>query len=277
MDQPATWTEDPDFVEVYDVENAGRWDHDFYLDLAEQLGARRVVDVGCGTGVLTVDLAARGVQVTGVDPAGAMLDVARARPAAESVTWVHGTAADLPAQTFDYAVMEGHVAQYFLHRCEWDDALTHTHRALVPGGYLAFESRNPLSLEWDDWTEENTRATQDHPGGGEFTSWIELVSVRDGEHDETLPGQAHPHAAGDLTPAETTHDDGPLITHRGHAILPDGRHTIAEETLRFRPLPVLWESLEAAGFEVVELWGDWDRSDWDPDSPEIILLARRAA
>lgn len=51
------WTEDPRTVATYDTECAGRADHDLYLRLADQLGARTVVDLGCGTGVLAVDLA----------------------------------------------------------------------------------------------------------------------------------------------------------------------------------------------------------------------------
>src|SRR5699024_2972084 len=79
IDHP--WTEDAEFVRLYDVENVGMWDFDYYSELAVQLGAQHVADTGCGTGVLALELARRGIEVTGVDPAAAMIEVARSRVA----------------------------------------------------------------------------------------------------------------------------------------------------------------------------------------------------
>lgn len=250
-----SWTEDPEFVRLYDLENAGMWDFDFYRELAEELRAGRVADIGCGTGVLAVELARGGIEVVGVDPAAAMIEAARARVAeaglSESVQLIRGTAAALAPSSSDLAVMVGHVAQYFLHREQWDEVLSQAWEALRPGGHLAFESRNPEAMHLDAWDAESTRATQPHPDGGEFTSWLEVAGV---EHDDA---------------------DGDLITALGHNVYPDGRHVIAEEPLRYRPLHVLSESLESAGFTVAEIWGDWDRSPVQEESPELILLARK--
>lgn len=253
LDHP--WTEDRDFVRLYDVENVGMWDFDFYRELAVELGARQVADIGCGTGVLAVELAHRGIEVTGVDPSAAMIETARSRIARagveDLVQLVEGTAADLAPSSSDLAVMVGHVAQYFLHRDQWDEALSHAFAALRPGGHLAFESRNPEALHLDAWDADSTRETQPHPDGGEFTSWLEVLGI---EHDDA---------------------DGDLITARGHNIYPDGRHIAADEPLRYRPLHVLRESLVSAGFSISEIWGDWDRSPVEPGSPELIFLAHK--
>ena len=66
------WPENRALAKTYDAECAGRRDHDFYLDLALELGAGAIVDIGCGTGVFAVDAASRGLQAIGVDPAGAV-------------------------------------------------------------------------------------------------------------------------------------------------------------------------------------------------------------
>src|ERR671932_1956249 len=58
----------------------------------------RVVDLGCGTGNAALLAAAQGAEVTGVDPASRLLEVARARAAGEGaeVTFLSGEAASLP-------------------------------------------------------------------------------------------------------------------------------------------------------------------------------------
>lgn len=63
---------------------------DAYLRMAEQFRARRMLDIGCGTGVFALLLADRGFEVVGVDPAEASMAVARAKPGGERVRWIRG-------------------------------------------------------------------------------------------------------------------------------------------------------------------------------------------
>lgn len=63
---------------VYDIDNPDGPDHDFFRHIAEQVAARHIVDLGCGTGLLTVTLPGPGRSVTGIDP-----DPASARASCE--------------------------------------------------------------------------------------------------------------------------------------------------------------------------------------------------
>ena len=85
-----------DLVALHDLINSGGSACDYYLALAARIvGAEkapaRVLDAGCGTGALAVEMARMGAGVTGLDPAEAMLAVARARAGAALVQRQHGT------------------------------------------------------------------------------------------------------------------------------------------------------------------------------------------
>lgn len=58
-------------------------------------------------------------------------------------------------------------------------------------------------------------------------------------------------------------------------MLPGGEHVVAHETLRFRSPDEIASALDAAGFVIESLLGDWDGSPLTVASPEIIVLARR--
>jgi ubiquinone/menaquinone biosynthesis C-methylase UbiE len=89
---------DPRLAAIYDPLDPDRSDLDAYVRIAEEFGARRVLDIGCGTGVFALLLADRGIDVIGVDPAQASIDVARGKPGSERVRWICGdaTALSLP-------------------------------------------------------------------------------------------------------------------------------------------------------------------------------------
>ncbi|HWR48425.1 MAG TPA: class I SAM-dependent methyltransferase, partial [Pseudonocardiaceae bacterium] len=126
--------ERPRLVTIYDALDPDRGDLDVYVAIADELGARCVLDVGCGTGTFALLLADRGLKVTGVDPAGGSLDVARAKSSAERVHWIHGDATALPSMQVDLAMMTGNVAQAIVDPLDWDATLRGVYDALRPGG-----------------------------------------------------------------------------------------------------------------------------------------------
>ncbi len=77
-------------------------------DFVEALHPRSVLDAGCGTGRVAVELARRGVDVVGVDLDPSMLEVARAK--APALRWVQADLAEVDlGRTFDVVVMAGNV------------------------------------------------------------------------------------------------------------------------------------------------------------------------
>lgn len=86
----------PRLAAIYDPLDPDRSDLDAYLRITEEFEARRVLDIGCGTGVFALLLTDRGIEVVGVDPALASIDVARTKPGSEQVRWICGDATALP-------------------------------------------------------------------------------------------------------------------------------------------------------------------------------------
>ena len=119
--------EEPRLARIYDAVDGDRTPLDTYVSLIESLGARSALDIGCGTGTLACRLAARGLDVTAVDPAAASLDIARRKPHADRVRWLKGDATTLPPLAVDVATMTANVAQVFLTDEDWASALGGCH------------------------------------------------------------------------------------------------------------------------------------------------------
>ncbi len=238
---------DPRLVALYDSENASRHDTDFYVGLAAELNAQRILDLGCGTGLLALELAVPGRQVIGVDPAPAMLAFARSQPGAERVQWIEGDASALGTPQADLLVMTGNVAQVFLDDAEWLTTLAAIHAALRPGGYLAFESRNPQDRAWERWNRAATYEQFDSPNGP-MESWLDVISVGDGR--VRMEGQ--------------------------NVFLSTGEVLVVDSELRFRSFDELTSSLSASGFTVDQVYGDWQHGPFLSTSRVMIFVARRA-
>ncbi|MCE7080650.1 class I SAM-dependent methyltransferase [Streptomyces sp. ST2-7A] len=240
-------------AELYDVLYPWNCSPDdaFYLDLVME--ASSVLDVGCGTGLLL--RRARKVghtgRLRGLDPAAAMLDVGRAAgdTTGAGVEWVLGDLTTVPHdREFDLVVMTGHAFQVFLTDDEVRAALTAVRAALVDGGRFAFETRNPAARAWERWTPDHPREVVDPSG---FRARC--------EHRVEGPVE------GELVSFTTTFTADSL----------DGPET-SRSTLRFLDADALTRFLEEAGLTVEARYGWWDRSPLTAESPEIIVIARRA-
>jgi SAM-dependent methyltransferase len=231
---------DPRLAAVYDELDIDRRDLDHYEAIVDELGARRVVDIGCGTGLFACRLAQRGLSVTGVDPAAASLDVARDRPGGELVAWRCRHAAHAPVVGADLATMTGNVAQVFLSDHDWRAALAGVRRALRPGGHFVFESRDPSYEGWRDWTREASwRSTETH--AGTIESWVELTEV-----------------------------ELPFVSFRWtYRFVATAEELVSDSTLRFRSADELVTTLAGAAFSVEDV-----RDAPDRPGRELVVIAR---
>jgi SAM-dependent methyltransferase len=210
--------------------------------LTSQVGARHVLDVGCGTGTLALMLAARGLQVTALGPARASLDVAQTKPGAQLVRWIHGDVGSLPVLQADLATVTANLAQAIAEPVAWELALDGIHNSLRPGGTLVFESRDPGARAWQRWTKAATWQRTDVAGVGSVASWVEVTGV-----------------------------SGPLVSFRWTwTFARDGLSLTSDSTLRFRDPEELEVDLLEHGF-VVDVVLD------APDRPgkELMFQARR--
>jgi SAM-dependent methyltransferase len=131
---------DPQLAQFYDWDNAWVESSDCFTGLCA--GFQRVLDLGCATGVFSAGLAAKGHLVTGVHPAGAMLDSARVRGGGDAVRWIEADALGLQRnETFDAVVMTGHGFQALLTPADRGLLMQTIRRHLVPGGALTAETR----------------------------------------------------------------------------------------------------------------------------------------
>ena len=103
-------------------------------DFVEALGVRSVLDAGCGTGRVGIELAQRGLAVVGVDLDPAM--VARAREKAPDLDWRLGDLATVDlGRTFDCILLAGNVMIFLAPGTE-ADIVANLGRHLSAGGAL---------------------------------------------------------------------------------------------------------------------------------------------
>ena len=211
------------------------------IPLAEKA---RILDLACGWGRHSIELARAGFRVTGADLSETLLARARKRAQATGVEveWVRADMREIPwTGEFDAVLSLFSSLGYFLSDQEDLRVLRAAHRALRPGGWLLLETMHRDHLV-GDYAERDWWETED----GTFV-WVEReLDAVEGVSREWLRWRK-----------------GEQAGEKFHAL----RVRNATE----------WDALlRTAGFEPVEWYGDWELAPFLHTSEDLIVLARRA-
>jgi SAM-dependent methyltransferase len=115
-----------------------RWNHNVHYHplvlAAVPPGCRTALDVGCGEGMLTRELRAVVPSVTGIDPDGPSIELARTLSNGAGIGYVH---ADVLAHPFDPGSFDMVASIAALHHMDTAAGLSRMRELLRPGGVLA--------------------------------------------------------------------------------------------------------------------------------------------
>jgi SAM-dependent methyltransferase len=259
-----------DYAPFYDWENAqtlGRRDVPFWRNLALNAGGT-VLELGCGTGRISLPLARAGVPLVGIDRSAAMLAFARQRMARDRLHRVLRLAqADIrhlpfppaPAKPksrlksrdgFAMVMAPYGILQSLLHERDLASTLSEIHRVLQPDGTFGLELVADLP-SWDEYRKRVSLKGWRGRRGGTHITLVETVrqdrsrrrTIFDQEFTERRGRQARVH-----------------------------RFSLAFRTLS---VPQMTRRLEHAGFEISALLGDYRGGRWDARADVWIILARK--
>ena len=260
------------YAPFYDWENAqtlGRRDVPFWRNLARSAGGT-VLELGCGTGRVSLPLARAGVTLVGVDRSAAMLTLARRRVArgrlhrhlrlvqADIRHLPFPSAASLRPPTsrgrgaFAMVMAPYGILQSLLSERDLARTLAEIHRVLQPGGTFGLELVADLP-SWEEYSRRTSLKGWRGRRGGTHLTLVESVRQDPARH-RTIFNQEFTERRGRLA--------------RVH------RFSLAFRTLS---VPQMTRRLERAGFEVSALLGDYRGGQWDDRADVWIILARKPA
>ena len=262
-----------EYAPFYDWENArtlGRRDVPFWRHLATQASGP-VLELGCGTGRISLPLARAGVSLVGIDRSEPMLARARSRVRrarlGDRLALIRGDIRFLPfavgrqrgsrttdadaSRPFEMVLAPYGILQSLLRERDLAATLAEVHRVLAPGGIFGME----LVADLPSWHEYRKRIS--------LTGW------------RGRTGGAH------VTLVETVRQEPKrrlTIFDQEFTETRNRRRQVHRFSLTFRTLsvPQMVRRLERAGFAISALLGDYRGGPWDPRAEVWIVLARRA-
>jgi SAM-dependent methyltransferase len=249
------WEGWDDYAPFYDWENArtlGRRDVPFWRNLALNVGGT-VLELGCGTGRISIPLGRAGVQLVGVDRSEPMLARARQRVRRARLKNVHLTRGDIrklpfTAEQFSMVMAPYGMLQSLLRERDLAATLSSIHDVLEPGGTFGVE----LVADLPSWEEYRKRVSLKGWRRGKGSAHVTLVETVRQDRARRL-----------------TIFDQEFTERRGRS------RRCHQFALTFRTLsvPQMTRRLEKAGFSIRALLGDYRGGPWDPRAEVWMILA----
>lgn len=220
----------------------------FFAHLFADAHAKRVLDVGCGTGHHARMFAEMAPLVMGLDPSPAMLERAQSLTDGDNPRFIEGAFADIPALpgAFDVITILGNTLAHAHNSRGLRRALKAMRLALAPGGRLVIQVIN-----YDSLLVAKSR-------------WLPTLH-RQGDGKEYLFLREH-RIAG-------RHAEFLIITMTKDET---GWHQSAERNIHI-PLTseLLQTTLDAVGFRKVKIYGDYHGAEYDPASSGTMVVVAR--
>jgi len=247
-----------EYAPFYDWENAqtlGRRDVPFWRRAASSARGP-VLELGCGTGRVSVPLASDGVDLVGIDRSAPMLDRARQRitnsPTRQFVNsprFVRGDIRTLPfrARSFAMVLAPYGILQSLIRPRDLTATLASVARVVAPGGVFGVD------------------LVPDVPKWREYQNRVQLRGKADGA-DLTLVESVRQDRRRHLTTFEQVY-----VERRGRRT----REHRFELVFRTLTVPAMTRQLERAGFQVDAVLGDYGGRPWDDRADVWIILARK--
>ena len=245
------------YAPFYDWENAqtvGRRDVAFWKRLAAAQDGD-VLELGCGTGRITVPVARSGTPIVGIDRSAEMLARGRQRLARGRLrrfaSLVRGDIRALPFTTrpgFSLVMAPYGILQSLTREADLRMTLESVHRVLRKGGTFGID----LVPDLPQWSEYDRRVSLKGTRG-RSTAITLIETVRQDER------------------RRLTIFDHEYVERRGR------QKRVHRFSLTFRTLsvPQVRRRLEAAGFEIAAVLGDYHGGPWDARSDVWMILARK--
>ena len=238
------------YAPFYDWENAqtlGRRDVPFWRRVASA-AAGPVLELGCGTGRVSLPLARAGVHLVGIDRSEPMLDRARKR-IRKSLRLVRGDIRSLPFEdeTFPMVLAPYGILQSLIRPRDLTATLASVARVVAPGGTFGID----LVPDVPKWREYKNRVQLRGRAGGAQLTLIESVRQDPKRH-------------------LTTFEQKYIERKGGHSR--EHRFDLIFRTLSVRQMT---RQLEKAGFRVDAVLGDYRGRPWDDRADVWIIMAKK--
>lgn len=244
------------FVAFYDYGGYGpaskRKDIAFYTDYFRNFKGK-ILEIGAGTGGITIPLLKKGLNLTALDISPAMLEILRAKVKEEdlSVRVIRGDIKKLNSKDkFDAVIITFRPFQHLYSVADQVNALISIKKILKKGGTLIFDIFNP---NWRYISKGNWR-------------WQKSDAI-------TLPN-----IKGKIKVEHRNRYDmaQQMMYEEWRFVYPNGKTEITPLKMRFFFRFEIEHLLNLTGFKVKNLYGDFNKNKFKSDSPEMIWVAKLA-